>query len=365
MPIVPVFDPTTGASGGAAGGGGGSAYDVTPPAATTQAKASGASLTAHTFGAFTGPDAGSIDGYTARTVNAVGSTSWAGSGLGAWTPSSDADGDAGVLALDATIGGTVVATALHDYSRAAAGGGAGLTWSGVQTVDLSDGNVTAGSKAGTGAFTIFASDGTTARVAGTAFSTGSATGSVSWDANGVRVQVTSGSAAYYARFVVPLASVADEDMPFHADAVLGSITVPSGDIALLWLGNATSPSSGTSVGTDLFNDGGPYKLRVRRTVGGTASFGLEDTLGGAPVSIATRLESRGGDSVFDFFENGRTDYLADNVSAGTAGVSGGCGSGSVRVVGGATLWNGTAYFALGGTNGIDVTLAKFRYRELS
>jgi len=124
--ITPCFDPTTGASGGASGGGGGSAYDVTPPAATTQAKASGASLTAHTFGSFTGPDAGSIDGYTARVVNAVGSTSWAGSGLGAYTPGSDADGDAGVLALDATIGGTVVATALHDYSRAAAGAGGGL-----------------------------------------------------------------------------------------------------------------------------------------------------------------------------------------------------------------------------------------------
>lgn len=109
-------------------GGGGSAYDVTPPAATTQAKAAGASLTAHTFGAFGGADAGSIDGYTARIVNATGSTSWSGSGLGAWTPSADADGDAGVLALDATIGGVVVATALHDYSRAdPAGAGGTLT----------------------------------------------------------------------------------------------------------------------------------------------------------------------------------------------------------------------------------------------
>jgi hypothetical protein len=124
--ITPCFDPTTGASGGASGGGGGSAYDVTPPAATTQAKASGASLTAHTFASFTGPDAGSIDGYTARVVNAVGSTSWSGSGLGAYTPSGDADGTSGTLALDATIGGTVVATALHDYSRAAAGAGGGL-----------------------------------------------------------------------------------------------------------------------------------------------------------------------------------------------------------------------------------------------
>lgn len=126
MPITPCFDPNTGASGGASGGGGGSAYDVSPPAATSQAKAAGAGLTAHTFASFTGPDAGSIDGYTARVVNAVGSTSWSGSGLGAYTPGSDADGDAGVLALDATIGGTVVATALHDYSRAAAGAGGGL-----------------------------------------------------------------------------------------------------------------------------------------------------------------------------------------------------------------------------------------------
>jgi len=126
MPITPCFDPATGASGGASGGGGGSAYDVSPPAATSQAKAAGAGLTAHTFGSFTGADAGSIDGYSARIVNAVGSTSWSGSGLGAWTPSGDADGNAGVLALDATIGGTVVATALHDYSRAAAGAGGGL-----------------------------------------------------------------------------------------------------------------------------------------------------------------------------------------------------------------------------------------------
>jgi len=102
------------------GGGGGSAYDVSPPAATSEAVAAGSSLSAKTFGSFTGADAASIDGYTLRTVNASGSTSWSGSGLGPWTPSGDADGSAGVIALDATIGGVVVATALHDYARAAA-----------------------------------------------------------------------------------------------------------------------------------------------------------------------------------------------------------------------------------------------------
>ena len=103
-------------------GGGATTYDVAPPVATTEATAAGVALSAKTFGSFTGTDAGLIDGYTARTVNAAGSTSWSGSGLGAYTPSGGADGDAGVLALDATIGGVVVATALHDYSRAASSG---------------------------------------------------------------------------------------------------------------------------------------------------------------------------------------------------------------------------------------------------
>ena len=364
MPIVPCFDPATGASGGAPGGGG-STTPPTPPAATSEAVASGGSPSAKTFGAFTDPD-GVISSYSATITNTVGSTTVSGSGLGPYSFSGSADGDSWVLELDALDSSArVVATAVHAVDVAAAGGGAGLTWTDVQEVDLSDGDVTAGSQSGAGGFTILASDGVTVRATGTAFSTGSATGTVSWDSNGIRVQVTSGSNAFYARFAVPMGSISDEDMAFHADAVLDAITVPAGDIALLWLGNATSPSSGTSVGTDLFNDSGTYKLRVRRTVGGTASFGLEDTLAGAPTSIATRLESRGGDSVFDFFSNGGTDYLADNVSAADAGVSGGIGSGSVRVVGGATLWNGTAYFALGGTNGIDVTLAKFRYRQLS
>jgi hypothetical protein len=110
------------------------AYDVSPPAATTESTASGVGLAAKTFGSFTGADAASIDGYTARTVNAAGSTSWSGSGLGAYTPSGGADGDAGVLALDATIGGVVVATALHDYARAAAAAAGGSL---VSMIDIS------------------------------------------------------------------------------------------------------------------------------------------------------------------------------------------------------------------------------------
>lgn len=136
--------------------GGATTYDVSPPAATTEATAAGVALSAKTFGSFTGTDAGSIDGYTARTVNAVGSTAWAGSGLGAYTPSGGADGDAGVLALDATIGGVVVATALHDYSRAAAAGGGSLVsirdWAGVNYNFLTTGGT--GGSGGAGPHTV-------------------------------------------------------------------------------------------------------------------------------------------------------------------------------------------------------------------
>ena len=134
-------------------------YDVTPPTATTDAKAAGAGLDAQTFGAFGGTDAGLIDGYTARTVNASGATSWSGSGLGAYTPSGGADGDAGVLALDATIGGVVVATALHDYARAAAAGGATRLYDVDFTTDITDLTLTVGG----GDTTLYEADGTTAK----------------------------------------------------------------------------------------------------------------------------------------------------------------------------------------------------------
>lgn len=104
-------------------------YDVSPPAATSEAVASGGSLSAKTFGSFTGTDAGLITTYAHRVVNASGSTTWSDGGtddtLGPWTASGAADGSAGVLALDAYIGSVVVATALHDYAIASSGGGGG------------------------------------------------------------------------------------------------------------------------------------------------------------------------------------------------------------------------------------------------
>lgn len=136
-------------------GGGATVYDVSPPPDTVDSKAAGASLDPKTFGAFTGANAGDITTYVLRTNNPVGSTAWTDGGtddtLGPWTPSGDADGSNGGIALEAYIGSVLVATALHDYSRAAAGGGGGGSL--ISMIDLSGVNynfLTTGGTGGTG-----------------------------------------------------------------------------------------------------------------------------------------------------------------------------------------------------------------------
>jgi hypothetical protein len=124
--------PTYPAPGGGSSGGG-SVSPVEPPAPTSQGVSSGASLSAKTFAAFT--DSGSrIASYTATTTNTAGSTSWSGSGLGPYTASGSADGDAGTLSLTARdSSGNDLATAVHSYSRAAP---TGPSWVNTRSIDL-------------------------------------------------------------------------------------------------------------------------------------------------------------------------------------------------------------------------------------
>ena len=117
--------------GGSTAGGGGAATTVTPPSPTSQNVAAGASLSAVTFGSFSGSGASSIASYQATVTNSAGSTSWSGSGLGAYTASGVADGSAGVLSLTAKdASGNALATAVHSFRRAAGG----ESW--VETLDL-------------------------------------------------------------------------------------------------------------------------------------------------------------------------------------------------------------------------------------
>ena len=123
--------PTYPAPGGGSGGGGGSVDPVEPPSPTSENVAAGGTLSAKTFGSFT-DSGGRIASYVATVTNASGSTSWSGSGLGAYTASGASDGSAGTLSLTARdASGDDLATAVHTFQRAAA---PGETW--VQTLNL-------------------------------------------------------------------------------------------------------------------------------------------------------------------------------------------------------------------------------------
>ena len=108
---------------GALGLGGGAApAAVTAPSPTTESVAAGGTPAGKTFSAFTDPDS-RIASYSATTTNSVGSATWTGTGLGAYTIGSSADGDSGTLALTALdSSGDPLATAYHSWDIAAAGG---------------------------------------------------------------------------------------------------------------------------------------------------------------------------------------------------------------------------------------------------
>jgi len=95
---------------------------VTPPAATSEAVASGGTPAAKTFGAFTDAD-GVISSYSATINNTVGTTAIAaGSGLGAYSFSGHADLDSFVLYLDAKdASGAILSTAIHGVGIAGTG----------------------------------------------------------------------------------------------------------------------------------------------------------------------------------------------------------------------------------------------------
>lgn len=151
--------------GGSAASGG--TEPVQPPAATAENVAAGGSLSPKTFGAFTDPDS-VIASYSATATNTSGSTTWSGTGLGAYTPSGAADGSSGVLRLDALdADGDIVATAVHAYSIDAAAGAA--SWVVVHDLDLTTVTDTADLTSGTTTLTVGSDsiDVTVARVGST------------------------------------------------------------------------------------------------------------------------------------------------------------------------------------------------------
>jgi hypothetical protein len=347
MPIVPCFDPATGASGGPSGGGGATTYDVSPPAATTEATAAGVALSAKTFSAFTGTDAGLIDGYTARTVNAAGSTSWSGTGLGAYTPSGGADGDAGVLALDATIGGVVVATALHDYSRAAAAGGP--AWSTLNevdfTTDISDLTLTLGA----GPETLYEADGTTPKASVYLLdrvNPDTQTGEITAAAGGFKL--TSSGTNHGCIIAVEWDSTtygfdtSDKANLYAVDMIVDTLSMPGAGYAV-----SVGAAPGATAGDEGIMQVQHYKVgasdfrfRSRRYLSGTYSVGSDysgSTSTAERTSLAIRLIIREGRYVQSFIAEG-SSYLSANPTPSGSLWAGRNGSTAVAIDGDTPLY---------------------------
>lgn len=280
-------------------------YDVTPPADTTDPQPAGTSLSAHTFGAFGGTDAGLIDGYTARTVNAVGSTAWAGSGLGAYTPSGGADADAGVLALDATIGGVVVATALHDYSRAAA---AGSGWTSVLDWSASSESFSTGE----GTYTIGGLS-TTLSYEGSA-------GPSSIDlTSGVLTVVADNT--NYAYLIVDLGEDF-QNVPLWGCIALDAVSGVSGGSAVFWqMADDTTPLNAAGHWQELIGQGGTKTALLGRYASGPITF--HDTnirtvtdIETTPTRVAAYID---GTDIKPSFDQGTAALPADGANLTTVG----------------------------------------------
>jgi hypothetical protein len=282
--------------------GGGSTYDVSPPAATTESTAAGVGLAGKTFGAFGGADAGSIDGYTARTVNASGATSWSGSGLGAYTPSGGADGDAGVLALDATIGGVVVATALHDYTRAAAAGGATRLYDVDFTANITDLTLTVGG----GDTTLYESDGTTPKATVGAWNRvttpSTSTAAITAANGGGKVQNagTNTSTDLYTRITAASigADFTDPSKVYMVSIRVSGQSLVGADATFgMWISPAAdfSTTNGSWGGQQYRNSGTSYRLRGIRYLAGGFGVGasLDDDTSARDTVVVTCILYRG------------------------------------------------------------------------
>jgi hypothetical protein len=297
-------------------GGGGSTYDVSPPAATTESTAAGVGLAAKTFGAFTGADAASIDGYTARTVNAAGSTSWSGSGLGAYTPSGGADGDAGVLALDATIGGVVVATALHDYTRAAAGA---ASWSTIHTVDFTSDITDLTLTKGAGDTNLRnAADDATKAVVGYADRTPTTTSTAVITAAAGKFLLTSDSGGASTKSAFTYTELtesgtgvdwSDRSKSYAIDIVVSSLDWGSnGDVIFIGLGTSASGiNSGTWFGVRLDRDGGTDFVDAGRRYVGSGENGADQNASASAITDrAIRIIVSGGVIADVYWQAGTT-----------------------------------------------------------
>jgi len=247
MPIAPVFP------GPDSGGGGGGT--VTAPSPTSQSVAAGGSLSAKTFGAFT-DSGGLIDNYVAAVTNAAGSAAVSGSGLGAYTFGSTANGDSGTLSLTARdASNNPLATATHSF-KIAAGTSA---WSSV--LDWSSASEAFGS--GEGTYTIGGLSVTLD------YESGSGPASLSLSSGVLSVQADDSDYAY---LIIDLG--ADfSNVPLWACCSITSVSNVGSTSAVIWqLADDTTRLNAAGHWQELIGQGGSATTILGRFATGSSSF---------------------------------------------------------------------------------------------
>jgi hypothetical protein len=291
---------------GALGLGGGAApAAVTAPSPTTESVAAGGTPAGKTFSAFTDPDS-RIASYSATTTNSVGSAVWTGTGLGAYTIGSSADGDSGTLALTALdSSGDPLATAYHSWNIAAAAGAP--TFTADATVDWTT-DVTVGSLSGAGSAVIYAGDGTTPRVTITNTSSGAGgTWGASWgtSAGVVFEGPSSGSGMHAWPLTVPGGVNQNKDY-ICLNVRLKLIAVDNGASIGVGIGTTVSALSGRWAGMRIDPGAINYTQATRAYNGGTANGSNQNAVAHATYVYVT-CQIR--------FANGRTPTMAWRVDA--------------------------------------------------
>lgn len=309
---------------GATPGGGGSVDPVTPPADTSEAVASGGSPAAKTFSAFDDPG-GRIASYSASLVTVAGSGTLSGSGLGAYTISGTADGDAYSIVLDALdSGGDIVATAVHSI-RIAASGSTG--WTTLHEFDASGGDVTDVTVTkGGGATIVYASDGTTEIAVVEHFDRAGPSSAT--------CRVTTSDAALFLQgagtnyetnaTIVPPSSVSvpdftDPGLAVRVDYILTGTTQNLGHVLSVLGGpDSSSAAADGTVGFQIQQTSGPnYPFRVKRNLSGQAFSSDYATVPTAEITdLAVSVIVRLGRHV-EIYASEQSTYLADDPSGAT------------------------------------------------
>ena len=260
---------------------GGTVSPVSAPSPTSEAVSSGASFSAKTFGAFT-DSGGRISSYVATTTNASGSTSWGGSGLGAYTASGAADGDAGTLSLTARdSGGNDLATATHTFERAATGS---ASWQMVKDIDLTD-VTTAAAISGSGSIA-FESNSDTITVNRTTSGSGTMASMTPTNGQGIVYSQQSGNGTGSLSLLISdvMSTWTREEASkyiYAVQLVVTGITYPVANTSIfqyiLNRGSTTVFNSGNAKGFRFIdnNDGANENLKLRANGSTTASVGVQ------------------------------------------------------------------------------------------